>query len=924
VAQITSSIGLISGINTGQIIDELIAIDSEPVTLLNTEISSAQAVKTAYQDLETQLSSIQTVGNALALPQTFKSSTASSSDTSVLTATTGTDAAVGTYQFQVSRTVTTQQSISEGFADSSNALVGAGTITLEQGGGEASSETALSQLNGGAGVSRGQFRITDRSGNSATIDTSDAVTLDDVVNKINTALGISVHAAVTDHGLVLTDQTGKTTSNLIVQDLSGGTAAKDLGIVSSVASNTLTGTSINYLSTATAVSQLNDGNGIRTTTAGQNDFTVTVSDGTQINVSLAGAKTVGDLLNIINTAGGSKLKASIAPDNASIRLSDTSGGSGSFTITAQNNSQAAADLGLGAASGNTITGRDLIAGLDSVLVTSLQGGSGLALGTISITDRAGHSGTINLSGTTSFSDILNAINNNTDGVQVTASLNASGTGLQIQDSSGGSGNLVIGDVSSTTAADLGIAGTFDTSTPTVDGANLQHQYVSQNSLLSTYNAGNPVSLGQFKITNSAGATATVDLGAGTFNTLGDVIRLINAKNIGVTASINANGNGLLLTDTAGGANKLKVTDLGGTTAADLNIAGTATGTTIDGAMQKTITVTSTDTLSTLQTKINQLGFGVTASIINDGTGATPYRLSLTATNSGAAGRVLIDTGATGLNVRNLVDAQDAAVFMGGSDGNQPLLLTSSKNQLANVIKGVTINLAGASSSPVTLSVTSDPSGVVTQLQSFVTDFNSLVGKIDTDTKFDTTTNAGAVLLGDATAQQISQSMYDVLNTVVQGAGQYKTFADIGITINADASTSSPTLNFDQSKFDEAFANDPTAVQKLFTQATTGLGNVLSNAVDKLTDPVNGVITLQNQSIDTRVQGYQNRITELNAILAEKRTQLETQFANMETTLAQLQSQQSILNAFNNAKTTTTSTSGTSSSSSSSASSSTAA
>ena len=70
--------------------------------------------------------------------------------------------------------------------------------------------------------------------------------------------------------------------------------------------------------------------------------------------------------------------------------------------------------------------------------------------------------------------------------------------------------------------------------------------------------------------------------------------------------------------------KLTVTDLnGGTAAADLNIAGTATGTTIDGAEQKTITVTATDTLASLQTKINQLGFGVTANIVNDGSSGSP-------------------------------------------------------------------------------------------------------------------------------------------------------------------------------------------------------------------------------------------------------------------------------------------------------------
>ena len=325
--------------------------------------------------------------------------------------------------------------------------------------------------------------------------------------------------------------------------------------------------------------------------------------------------------------------------------------------------------------------RPLIAGLDSVLVRSLNGGSGLTLGNISITDRGGHSGQINLSGATSLSDIINDINTNTLGIDVSAALNSSGTGLQITDTSGaaGNGNLVIGDVGSTTTATaLGIAGTFDTGT--VDGTNLQRQFVSLNTLLSNYNGGAGVSLGQFQIQNSTGAVATIDLTQGTYNTIGDVINTINAKKIGVSASINSTGNGILLTDTAGGTGKLSVSDLnGGTSAADLNIAGAASGTTLDGAQQKSITVTNTDTLASLQSKINKLGFGVIANIINDGFSNAPYRLSLTAVNSGEAGRVVIDAGTTNLGIRNLVNAQDAAVFYGGSDGSQPLLITSNTN-----------------------------------------------------------------------------------------------------------------------------------------------------------------------------------------------------------------------------------------------------
>src|ERR1700685_484601 len=141
MAQITSSVGLIRGIDTGNLIHELISVASAPITLLQTQVSSAQAQEQIYSQLETPLSSMQQIGNSLALPQTFQDADANSSAPTVLTANANVGAALGSYQFQVSRLVTTQQSISTGFTNPDTQAVGAGTITLEEGGGEASSET---------------------------------------------------------------------------------------------------------------------------------------------------------------------------------------------------------------------------------------------------------------------------------------------------------------------------------------------------------------------------------------------------------------------------------------------------------------------------------------------------------------------------------------------------------------------------------------------------------------------------------------------------------------------------------------------------------------------------------------------------------------------------------------------------------------
>lgn len=896
---ISSTVGLVSGINSKDIIDQLMSLEAQGKTRLQTRIDSLNQQKLAYTDLRTRLTSIRLTGTTLKKVSTFQNSAATSSDEDVMTATAASGAATGSFSLQVARLVSTQQTISRGFADFNSAKVGVGTMTFSLGGGELATQNNLSTLRGGDGVRRGQFRITDRSGASTVIDISDAVTVQDVVKKINTALDVQVKATLKGDQIELADLTGKTLSNLIVQDIGDGSSAADLGLVGNVAAATLTGTDVNFLGTSTALSTLNDGRGVRKASSG-NDLAITDRNGTTTNVSLASAKTIGDVISAINTAGGSNFKASLTPGGNGLTLTDTTGGGGTLAVANVGDSKAADDLGLTAtASGATLTGNSVVTALGTVSLKALSGGAGLTLGSVDITSRTGATTTVNLSASTSVQDILTTINSANAGVK--ADLNASGNGIQLVDTSGGTGNIVVASSGGgTTAEDLGINGTFDTSTTTVRGKSLRRAFVSSSTLLADYAGGKGVAQGKFKIVNSLGAEYTVNISSNNAS-IGDVIRQINATAVGVTASINTNGNGLLLTDTAGGGSKLKVTEVDSTTATDLNILGTATATTIDGAMEKTITTDANDTLATLQTKINNLGFGVTASIINDGTAATPFRLSLTAKNSGRAGRVTIDSGATALETRNLVEAQDSAVFLGGADSAQPLLITSSKNQIAGAIKGVTLNLNGVSKEPVTLNISRSSENIKEQMTTFTTTFNELVDRMGELTKFDTDTSQRGLLLGESTVQSIQTEIYSVFSRVVKDNGKYRTLGDVGLKLATGAK-----VEFDEEKFTAAYADDPDAVLRLFTLTKTetvggkdkitnlGLGGLLEDAINKLIDPVDGAITRQNKEIDSRTTQFQDRISQMDKLLEAKRARLERQFSNMETILSKLQSQQTSL------------------------------
>jgi len=72
---------------------------------------------------------------------------------------------------------------------------------------------------------------------------------------------------------------------------------------------------------------------------------------------------------------------------------------------------------------------------------------------------------------------------------------------------------------------------------------------------------------------------------------------------------------------------------------------------------------------------------------------------------------------------------------------------------------------------------------------------------------------------------------------------------------------------------------------------------MESSFTRLIDPVDGVITRESKTLDQKTQGFQDRIDSLDKLLEQKRTRLETQFSNLESVLAKLQSQQSALGSF---------------------------
>ncbi|MEO5654664.1 MAG: flagellar filament capping protein FliD [Nitrosospira sp.] len=126
--------GMGSNLDVNTIVSQLMAVERQPLALLDRREADYQAKLSAYGTLKGALAAFQTAMQGLADPARFQAATASVADTSILTATTNSTgkAVPGSYSVEVQQLAQQQKIRSEGFA-STNSMVGSGTLTIQYG-----------------------------------------------------------------------------------------------------------------------------------------------------------------------------------------------------------------------------------------------------------------------------------------------------------------------------------------------------------------------------------------------------------------------------------------------------------------------------------------------------------------------------------------------------------------------------------------------------------------------------------------------------------------------------------------------------------------------------------------------------------------------------------------------------------------------
>lgn len=269
-------------------------------------------------------------------------------------------------------------------------------------------------------------------------------------------------------------------------------------------------------------------------------------------------------------------------------------------------------------------------------------------------------------------------------------------------------------------------------------------------------------------------------------------------------------------------------------AAAVSAAAAARSTFTASGSDVAITVTASDTVTTLAAKINASSAGVVATVFKDGTGE---RLLLRSKSTGAdAGFRIQVSDADGVNTDNAglsrfaYDPQTAAFGMASSgipaQNSQDakvringLAVTSTTNTLTDNIPGVTIALAATtttgygtvseSRSPVTMAIREDVTPAVKNVQDFVTAYNALAASLADMTKYDASTKTPAIFQGDSAVVGLQSILRSMVNSISTGSA-YQRLSDVGIERQLDGS-----LSLNTSKLSTA-ANNGTELQKLFT------------------------------------------------------------------------------------------------------------
>jgi flagellar hook-associated protein 2 len=356
-------------------------------------------------------------------------------------------------------------------------------------------------------------------------------------------------------------------------------------------------------------------------------------------------------------------------------------------------------------------------------------------------------------------------------------------------------------------------------------------------------------------------------------------------------TVAANGNNIEATyKTTGAIATAPTVTVGGTTQTVTN--PTAGRTAVNSPVVTSISI-STDTPAGVVEAINAANKGVTASLVDTGTGGNNFRIVLSG-DTGLAGTFAVTSSISndlgfGDADKTLQTAQDSVINFEG------LTITRSSNAITDVVAGTTIALNDVTSSAVRLNVVSDTSTLKTGLKDVVIVYNSINAALSNmgSIKEDSTEALNGALADDGSLiSYIKNNIRSaVFNNSSTTSGNVNALRDLGISINRGGD-----MTFDETKYDGLVLTNFDDISKMLTAGTSnqgkydtaskGLSQDIANVLDGFTDK-DGIVTTRSTNATSLLEDHKEELTKLETRMTAVYQRYLSQFTAMESMMASL-------------------------------------
>ncbi len=252
-----------------------------------------------------------------------------------------------------------------------------------------------------------------------------------------------------------------------------------------------------------------------------------------------------------------------------------------------------------------------------------------------------------------------------------------------------------------------------------------------------------------------------------------------------------------------------------------------------------LTVTETDTLASLRDKINDLNYGVTASIIGAGddtfnlvlksSEGKENALRITATESpSGSGLSSIDNSTTNSSKQKIAGA-DASIVVDG------MTLTRSSNQITDLFEGYTVNLVSTTSSSANLTASVDTNSAISSLESLVTSINSLKEVLNSKTfRGDSSTEKGE-LADDPVINRLKKQIDTLTTEALSGFGSSSVYlSNLGVRTER-----SGLLTLNTTVLENTLINNPSSLDAIFNSMYSADSSLLSVSGGSNSSPTPG-------------------------------------------------------------------------------------